>query len=153
MLVRELTDEMNKNIMEKILSRIGKKAIFVYPAGEKTLTGILKDRVVMLANADELDRVPYWDVVDLIQFNDQPEPWLRFGYYRMPKNRLNWASQTTLTEPLSTWGKLLGKAREKSWLRELLQGITREPTLSLGSMPVSLFGARRLKMLGKFRRF
>lgn len=52
---------------------------------------------------------------------------VRIGYYRKPKDRLHWASQTTITEPLSIWKKMLVKAaREKKWFRELLNDVMDE---------------------------
>ena len=61
--------------------------------------------------------MPYGDVVDLIEFPDEPQPeWIRIGYYRKPKDRLVWASQTTITEPVETWKELLvHAAKEKMW--------------------------------------
>lgn len=72
--------------------------------------------------------MPYWDVVDLIKFDDEEEPWIRIGYYRMPPKtmRLNFAGQTTITEPVSVWKKLLVKAAEKEWFRKLLDEVTEE---------------------------
>jgi hypothetical protein len=79
------------------------------------------------SNARYPDEVPYWDVVDLIVFDGEKEPWLRFGYYRMPKNRLNWASQTTLTDRVKTWKRLMVQtAKEKQWFRQLLEEVMRE---------------------------
>jgi len=46
---------------------------------------------------------------------------MRIGYYRKPQQRLNWGSQTTITEPVSTWKALLTKAAlEKPWFRSSL---------------------------------
>ncbi|MEK7806557.1 MAG: hypothetical protein AAB528_02390, partial [Chloroflexota bacterium] len=72
--------------------------------------------------------VPYWDVVDLIEFPDEPySHWIRIGYYRKPKDRLNWASQTTITEPVEIWRKLLvHAAQEKEWFRNLLEDVMEE---------------------------
>ena len=114
-------------IIEKISKPIGRRVSFKYPAGEKPRRGILKDRAILRSNAGYPSEVPYWDVVDLIQFEGEKKPWLRFGYYRMPKDRLNWASQTTLCDRSKTWKRLLVKAaREKQWFRNLLKEVMRE---------------------------
>jgi hypothetical protein len=114
-------------ILERIRKPIGRPVTFTYPAGENPRRGILKDRAVMRSNAGYRDEVPYWDVVDLIEFHGETESWLRFGYYRMPKDRLNWASQTTLSDRIETWKRLMVQAaREKQWFRDLLEEVMRE---------------------------
>jgi hypothetical protein len=115
------------NIEEKILKPIGKKVEFKFPNNEGRKEGYLKDRAFIESNPGSSD-VPYWDVIDLIEFPDEPEPiWLRIGYYRKPKDRLVWGSQTTITEPIATWKRLLiHVAREKEWFRELLVEVMNE---------------------------
>lgn len=110
-----------------ILSRIGQPVIFHYPGTEGTVSGILKDRAV-LASTQNAESVPYWDVVDLIEFSDAVEPeWIRIGYYRKPGERLVWGSQTTITEPVRVWKQLLvHAAREKPWFRQLLRSVMAE---------------------------
>jgi hypothetical protein len=110
--------------LHKILNRIGKPVAFKYPAGEGDKRGILKDRIAV-ESANEIGAVPYWDVVDLIEFKDEKEPeWIRIGYYRKPKQTLNWGSQTTITEPVSVWKRILvSAAREKKWFRDLLEDV------------------------------
>lgn len=104
---------------------IGKKVSFRYPEGIRQ--GILKDRAVITSNP-HFTGVPYWDVIDLIEFKDDPEPyWIRIGYYRKPKDRLVFAGQTTITEPVSVWKEIFVKGcREKSWFRELFEDIMKE---------------------------
>lgn len=116
------TDEVNK-----ILSRIGARVSFKYPANEGDKHGVLKDRVVV-ESTNEPGAVPYWDVVDLIEFKGEREPlWIRIGYFRKPKQKLNWGSQTTITEPVSIWKKILiNAAREKKWFRDLLEDVLHE---------------------------
>ncbi len=111
----------------KIRSCIGKKVSFKYPGKEGDKHGILKDRVVV-QSTNGPGAVPYWDVVDLIEFKGQKEPaWIRIGYYRKPKNTLNWGSQTTITEPVSIWKRILvNAAREKKWFRDLLKDVMNE---------------------------
>jgi hypothetical protein len=67
-------------------------------------------------------------VVDLIEFGEEKEPmWLRIGYYRKPGKRLNWGSQTTITEPISIWKKIfVSAAKEKKWFRDLLEDVMKE---------------------------
>lgn len=73
-------------------------------------------------------KVPYWDVVDIIEF-EEPKKFvaLRFGYYRLKDGKLRWASQTTLTEPLEVYKKLFVKAaREIGIFRNFLRTVLKE---------------------------
>src|ERR1039458_10445570 len=98
----EMPDE-TAGVRERILSRIGTEVTFKYPGTEGDKKGILKDRAVVNSN-NEVGRVPYWDVVDLIEFKEDKErECIRIGYYRKPKERLIWGSQTTITEPIKVW--------------------------------------------------
>jgi hypothetical protein len=117
----------NAEIIEKIRQRIGKKVSFQYPNGEPHKHGILKDRAIIRSNP-RTKGVPYWDVVDLIDFPDEPKrKWIRIGYYRRPKNRLVWASQTTITEPIAVWKRILCEAaQQKAWFRKLLEEVVDE---------------------------
>ena len=109
-----------------IEGRIGKPVHYKYPNDEGDKKGILKDRCV-LSPDDKIDGVPYWDVIDLIEFKDEPKNKrenIRIGYYRKPKDKLVWGSQTTITEPKDVWKKLFVKAAtEKKWFRELLEEV------------------------------
>jgi hypothetical protein len=118
----DVSDEM----VGKILKAINKPVSFKYPRNEGCKEGTLMDRAVLPSPGST--GVPYWDVVDLIEFLCEPEPkWIRIGYYRKPADKLVWASQTTITEPVSTWKQLLvHAAREKSWFRNLLEGVMAE---------------------------
>jgi len=116
----------------KILSAVGKAVHFKYPGTEGELNGILKERVV-LAAGQNIGGVPYWDVIDLIDFSGEGgihrQYMMRIGYYRKPLDRLNWGSQTTITEPLATWKALFIKtAQEKKWFRDLLAEVINEVT-------------------------
>ena len=115
------------NDITKILLCIGRKVSFKYPGNEGDKHGILKDRLVV-ESSNAVGKVPYWDVVDLIEFKGEEEPeWIRIGYYRKPKRKLNWGSQTTITEPISIWKKILvNAAREKKWFRSLLEDVINE---------------------------
>jgi hypothetical protein len=115
-------------VEELILRDLGKKKVrFAYPGVEGVLDGTLKDRCVLAAGSN-IGGVPYWDVIDLIRFEGQSEPdFMRIGYFRKPLNRLVWGSQTTITEPLSTWKNLFVKAaQEKPWFRTLLEDVMSE---------------------------
>jgi len=116
------TDEFNK-----ILSCIGGNVKFKYPGIEGDKHGILKDRAVV-ESTNEIGTVPYWDVVDLIEFKGENEPeWIRIGYYRKPEQKLIWGSQTTITEPVSIWKKIfVNTARNKKWFRDLLEDVMNE---------------------------
>ena len=119
-------DGMDNVIERKILQVIGKGVSFKYPGNEGNRNGILKDRVVDRANPDT-PGVPYWSVVDLIEFPEEQREWIRFGYYRKPNEHLNWARQTTSTFPFKTWKRLFVKAaREKPRFRKLLDDVMNE---------------------------
>ena len=124
-----MTGHGQPDVTHKILSRIGKPVSFQYPSGEPHMKGILKDRAVIDSNPSTAG-VPYWDVVDLIHFpGSQEEDWIRIGYYRKRrhKNRLVWGSQTTITEPVSVWRRLLADAaREKPWFRSLIMDVAHD---------------------------
>ena len=114
-----------EKIMRKIKGRIGKKVRFKYPEG--IYKGKLIDRCILYAPSEWVE-VPYWDVVDLIQF-ETPKKFkaMRFGYYRFKNGKLKWASQTTLTEPLEIYKKLFVKAaREMKWFKEFLEEVIQE---------------------------
>ncbi len=114
------------DIYRKILKPVGNPVKFHYPNDEGDKKGILKDRSIVPGNPD--NGVPYWDVVDLIEFPEEKESeWIRIGYYRKPKDKLNWASQTTIAEPISVWKRVLTQvAREKPWFRQLLLDVMME---------------------------
>lgn len=110
----------------KILSRIGKSVVFKYPGSEGKRRGVLRDRTVLPAGRNPTG-VHYWHIVDLIEFSDHKELWIRIGYYRKPKDRLVFAGQTTSTHRVSQWRDLfIHAAREKTWFRELLETVTEE---------------------------
>ena len=118
---KTVADGSRSPIVRKILRCVGRKVAFKYPAGEKHKTGILADRAVVRSNPGTRG-VPYWDVFDLIEFPNEKNPkWIRIGYYRVPKGRLQWGSQTTITESVKTWERVLvNAAKQKKWFRDLL---------------------------------
>lgn len=115
------------DLTQKMLEPIVKPVNFKYLPGEEHKKGILKDRTVFYSGTGSTG-FPYWDVVDLIEFPEEPEhQWIRIGYYRKPKGKLNWAGQTTITEPVGTWRKLLVHAAgEKAWFRKLIMEVAEE---------------------------
>jgi len=116
----------NPNAVEKILSRIGKSVTYEYPGTEGKRRGVLRDRIALSATPNAAG-IPYWHIVDLIDFSDHKEPWIRIGYYRKPKDRLVFAGQTTSTHRISQWRRLFIKAaKEKPWFRRLLEDVTKE---------------------------
>ena len=119
--------EADDAVVLKIRGAIGKHVHFLYPGTEGRKDGTLKDRVVV-SSVSNTPGVPYWDVVDLIEFKNEPErEWIRIGYYRKPAHRLILGSQTTITEPIGIWKKILVQAaREKWWFKNLLREVMRE---------------------------
>ena len=113
--------------IRKILDAVGRPVNFKYPFGEVDKKGILIDRSVLYSGTSSTG-VNYWDVVDLIKFPIEKEPyWIRIGYYREQKDKLNWAGKNTITEPVYIWKKLLVKAaREKVWFKNLLEEVDLE---------------------------
>jgi len=92
------------------------------------MTGVLKDRYVICTTPTR-GGVKYWDVVDLIEFQDERELFIRVGYYRMRRDepQPRFAGQTTITETVSQWKRILIEtAREKEWFRRLLEEVCRQ---------------------------
>jgi hypothetical protein len=117
----------NEPPIQCILSKIGDTVTFTFPEGEERMVGVLNDRCVICTGSKE--GVKYWDVVDLISFNGETEPWIRIGYYRMRRDKAQprFAGQTTITETVTGWKTiLLQAAREKEWFRRLLEEVSRE---------------------------
>ncbi len=116
---------MSDRDLQRILSRVGSKVGYRYPGNGVRRVGLLKDRTG-IKEPNRKNEVPYWVVVDLIDFPDQRErDFMRFGYYRQSSS--SWGSQTTLTMSLSNWKRLLVRAaREKEWFRKLLEDVTSE---------------------------
>lgn len=112
-------------VPEWIRSRIGQGVNFKPPAQKQ---GRLADRAVIESD-NTPGRVPYWDVVDLIEFIDEDTArWIRISYYLTDgKKMLTWGGQTSITEPISVWKKILvNAAREKEWFRDFLRDVMKE---------------------------
>ena len=103
----------------KMTKAIKKPVSFTYPGSERKKHGVLKDRAVVWSG--DYPEGQYWDVVDLIEFRGEDQLWMRIGYYRQVGDNLGWGSQTTITEPLTVWKRMLVEAaREKEWVRTLV---------------------------------
>ena len=115
-----------KNLEEQekyLYDKKGHPVNFKYPKGEQGKSGILKDRVVIFDRKD--DNVTYWNLIDLIEFKDEKEQWLRITYYRYKKDG-HWifAGQTSIADPLSKFVELFVKAiKETLWARQLFKEI------------------------------
>jgi len=109
-----------KQIRQKLMEPVNKGVHFKFPGG-MSRRGKLLDRVVVWSgHAPDAD---YWDVIDLIEFPEhRHRRWIRLGYYRQVGDRLRWAGQTTITEPIHVMRRLFRQAaREKGWFREVLE--------------------------------
>jgi len=129
---------MSKVLTEKeqkayLLSKIGEPVHFTYPEPPYHFKGTLKDRCVV--NDGGNASVTYWNMIDLIKFENQKEYWLRITYYRYkkkaipPKKRIGWvfAGQTSLSDPISHFEELFTTTvKEKAWIRPLFKKIVKE---------------------------
>jgi hypothetical protein len=112
---------------KKIYQAIGTKVKYSFPVNEGRKKGILKDRIVINSNP-RTSGVPYWDVVDLIEFPEElHKQWIRIGYYRGNTDNLVWGSQTTISEPIKVWKRILVQtAKQIPWFHELLKDVMKE---------------------------
>lgn len=109
-----------------LLSKIEEPVTFTYPEGPP-LRGKLSDRSVTFDRED--DSVVYWNVMDRIRFEGEDEDWMRITYYRYKKKEGKWifAGQTSISDPISDFGKLFINAiKEKEWIRPLFRKICKE---------------------------
>lgn len=99
----------------KVMEAVGRPVKMTYPGAEGTRRGILKSRQIAWSGPG-VTRALYCTVVDVIEFDDHSEPWLRVGYYRQPAGATapRWASQTTICSPLSEWRNRILPAIVKS---------------------------------------
>jgi hypothetical protein len=82
--------------------------------GVKHKFGRLVDRAVVRSSNPGSRGVPYWDVVDLIEFKSEKNPnSTRIGYYRLPERRPQWGSQTKITEWVETSKRVLVEAAKQ----------------------------------------
>jgi hypothetical protein len=107
-----------------LLSRIGQPVSFKYPEPPYLKKGKLLDRIIAKSGEDEI--VGYWNLIDLINFDDEKEDWLRISYYRYKKKENRWvfAGQTSLTDPISQFEELFVKGiKEKEWVKKLFKKV------------------------------
>ena len=103
-----------ETIKARLMKAVGEPVRFAYLGNKGVQTGRLKDRVVGTGSC--VPGVQYYDVVDLIEFDGQSEPWVRITYYRhLPDGRMIFAGQTSICEPISVWTRLRAAARQKDW--------------------------------------
>ena len=113
-----------------LIGRKGNPVRFKYPEGDFSVyprEGVLKDRFVFFDSEDDV--VVYWNVIDLIEFKDYPENWLRTSYYRYKKQEKKWvfAGQTSMSNPISGWVEMFSKAiKEKSWFKEFFKEVQKQ---------------------------
>jgi hypothetical protein len=105
------------DVSVRLMRAGGRPVTFKYPAAEGTQHGILTDRVIALGSNTR--GVQYYNVVDLITFDGEPEPWVRITYYRHFPTGLRFAGQYSICEPASSWRRLLVEASSKVWFRQL----------------------------------
>lgn len=116
-----------------LYSKIGAPVNFTYPEGPPR-KGKLLDRYVIFDSDD--DSVVYWDVIDLIGFEDEVEDWLRITYYRYKKRERRWvfAGQTSISNPISGFLELFVKAiKEKEWIRPLFREVYKQCSKELNA--------------------
>ena len=107
-----------------MLSKKGSSVVFSYPEPPYKLVGKLKDRIVVEAGEDKI--VAYWNLIDLIKFENEDEDWLRITYYRYKKKEKRWvfAGQTSLSDPISEFEELFVRGiKEKHWIRSLIKNV------------------------------
>jgi hypothetical protein len=124
-----LTEQEQKKFL---LDKISKSVDFKYPE-PPSLHGKLKDRWVF-KNAED-DNVVYWNIMDLIRFENDDEDWVRMTYYRYkkraipPKKRVGWvfAGQTSLASPISQFSEFFIDAiKGKEWIRQFFKNIFKQ---------------------------
>jgi hypothetical protein len=94
----------------KVMAAVGGPVKFSYPVPAPTQRGRLTRRKIAWNDVEpRIGGAFYCDVVDIIEFGGHDEPRLRIGYYRLSPadEKLRWASQTTICEPLSIWRQML----------------------------------------------
>ena len=106
-------------VTAKLMTAVGRPVKFTYPAAEGTRQGTLKDRAVAVGSNTR--GVPYYNVIDLIEFADEPEPWVRITYYRhLRSGKLSFAGQYSICEPVSSWERLMAVGGATPWFRPLI---------------------------------
>ena len=114
----------DREIVQRIMARIGHPVRFKYPGTEGHKHGVLRDRVTVKSDVTSTG-VRYWDVIDFVEFpNERKKHWVRFGYYRQDGARLRWAGQTSLAEPKGNMRRLFqAGVAQAVWFRRLIAGL------------------------------
>lgn len=109
---------------QELLQKIGKEVTFSYPDNNRgKRKGLLKHRSVIFAEDFKADGIVYWDILDIIRFDGEPEDEIRFTYYRYKykggtnlrgkpiKLGWNFAGQNSFCEPISKVKELLNELK------------------------------------------
>ena len=123
-----MREALTKKEQEAYLyGKIGEEVNFTYPEPPYTLEGKLLDRYVVEGGED--DWVTYWNMIDLIRFENEDENWLRITYYRYKKKEKRWvfAGQTSMSNPISEFRELfVGAIKKKEWIRHFFTEICKQ---------------------------
>ncbi len=118
-----------KEAQARLMKKVGQRVSFKYPGAEGEKRGVLKDRVVVKSTEATHSGARFWNVIDLLDFSDATDPWIRFGYYRESGEHLIWA-RSSLADGQEDLRRLFVAAAKKApWFRELVKGLTADPTL------------------------
>lgn len=117
-----LTKKEIRTIRARIMKAVGKRVVYKYPGG-RDVRGELKDRAIVWSGP--FDGAYYWDVIDLIDFPQEKHRYqIRIGYYRYRQvgDKLGFAGQTTITEPVHIMKRVFAKAtnKMKDWSRQYI---------------------------------
>jgi hypothetical protein len=107
--------------------KIGDEVVFSYPEPPYEFKGKLMDRIIVKSGEDEIVR--YWNLMDLIRFENEDEDWLRITYYRYKKKENKWvfAGQTSLSDPISQFEELFVTGiKEKDWIKRLFKNVVNQ---------------------------
>jgi hypothetical protein len=86
-----------QEVRAKLMKAVGRPVAFKYPGS--SVRGRLKDRAIVPSGW--FDGAYYWDVIDLIEFPREMHRYrIRIGYYRQVGEKIRFAGQTTITEPV-----------------------------------------------------
>ena len=109
-----------------LLSKISEPIHFKYPEPPDK-KGILLDRFIVKDRETNDKDVIYWNLIDLIKFEDEKENLIIVTYYRYRKRqKRKWvfAGQTAFSDPISSFEELFVKAiKEKEWIKPLFREV------------------------------
>ncbi len=113
------------DILKRLMAKVGSRVSFKYPGGEGEKRGILKDRVAVKSNEGARRGVRFWNVIDLLEFPDATQPWIRFGYYRQDGSRLVWARSSLADGEEDVRRLFVAGIQQAEWFRQLVTGLDR----------------------------